>query len=54
MEGMTKFMAVGWDFPPSLGFPINVFGVKWCIIVGDNPAGNWFVLRDLVPTSFFK
>ena len=23
---MSKFLAVGWDFSPSQGFPINVYG----------------------------
>ena len=28
--------------------------VMWGIILGDNPAGHCFVLRVLVPSSFFK
>ena len=35
----------------------NIFGKKrdtWGIILGDNPAGYCFLLRDLVPSSFFK
>ena len=24
------------------------------IIIGDNPAGHCFVLRDLIPMDFFK
>ena len=23
---ISKFLAIGWDFPPSPGFPINVYG----------------------------
>ena len=37
---MNKFLAVGWD---SCG-----------IILGDNTSGHYFILRHLIPTSFFK
>ena len=37
---MNKFLAVGWD--------------SCSIILGDNPAGHYFILRHLIPTSFFK
>ena len=29
-------------------------GIHGGINLGDNPAGHYFVLRKLVPTSFFK
>ena len=35
----------------------DIFGKKgdtWSMNLGDNPAGHCFVLRNLVPTSFFK
>ena len=35
----------------------EIFGKKedtWGIILGNNPAGHCFVLKDLVPLSFFK
>ena len=51
---MSKFLAVGWDSSPFPGFPINIYGDTWGIILRDNVVGNYFVLRDLVPTSFFK
>ena len=37
---MNKFLAVGWD--------------SCSIILGDNPAGHYLILRHLIPTSFFK
>ena len=54
---MSKFLAIGWDSSPSPGFPMfrgEDEGGGWGIIPGDNPAGKCFVLRNLVPTSFFK
>ena len=69
MREMNNFLADGWDFSPSPGFPTKVqgkggtvhtwwvqwfcdiFGKKgdvWHMILGDNPAGHAFVLRDLV------
>ena len=54
MREMSKFLAVGWDSSPSPGFPINIYGDTWGIILRDNVVGDYFVLRDLVPTSFFK
>ena len=42
------------DSSPPPGFPKNVYGVgSWGIISEDNPAGHCFVLRNLVPASFF-
>ena len=29
-------------------------GDTWVIILGDNPAGHCFALRDLLPSRFFK
>ena len=36
---------------------MNFFGKKgdtWGIILGENPTGHCFALRDLGPTSFFE
>ena len=35
------------------------FSKKWhtggqCIIIGDNPAGHWLLLRYLIQINFFK
>ena len=35
------------------------FGKRWDtggegIIIGDNPAGHCFLLKDLIPINFFK
>ena len=64
MGEISKFLAVAYDFPPSPGFPrggsvhtwwvqhcFDIFGKKGdtCyMILGDNPAGHCFVLRDLL------
>ena len=36
---------------------VDIFGKKgdtWGKILGDDPAGDYFVLRDLVLSKFFK
>ena len=45
-EGMTLLIA------EELNFIKEIFGGQWGIILGDNPAGHCFVLRNLVPMSF--
>ena len=35
----------------------DIFGKKgngWCMILGDNPAGHGFVLRDLALIEYFQ
>ena len=55
---MSRFLAAGWVFPHSQGFKGgDIFRKKadtWCIIRGDNLPKHCSVLRDLVPTRFFK
>ena len=54
MGEMSKFLAVGQDFSPSPGLPIKVQEkgnsphLVGATILGNNPAGHSFVLRDLV------
>ena len=51
---ISKFLAVGLGFFPIPRVPHKCLRGYWSMILGDNPAGYYFVLRDLVPTSFFK
>ena len=48
---ISKFLVVGWVFSPIPRFSHKCLGG---IILGDNPAGHCFALRDLFPISFFK
>ena len=41
-------------FAPIFRISHECLGVQWGIILGANPAEHCFVLRDLVPMSFFK
>ena len=50
---VSKFSAVGWDSSLSHGFP-QIFTGRMGKTLGDNPAVYYFVLGDLVPTSFFQ
>ena len=47
---MYKFLAFGRYSPPSQGFPQRFRG----IILVDDLAGHYFVLKDLFPMIFFK
>ena len=41
-------------FSPISRVSHECLGEQWGIILGDNPAGHCFVLRNLVPMSSFK
>ena len=53
--GLNEYIFGCWvGFAPIFRVYHKCFGAQWGIILGDNPAGHCFVLRDLVPLSFFK
>ena len=52
---LNEYIIGCWvGFTPIFRISHECLGVQWGIILGANPAEHCFVLRDLVPMSFFK